>query len=91
MLTGSVLRRDGNIPSYCIKEETHTMATVKELRERAGWNQVDLAVKAGLSVGTISRIENGHKPNRGTLKLIAHALGVDVSEITTARTEESAQ
>jgi transcriptional regulator with XRE-family HTH domain len=75
------MERDGNIPPYCTTKG-ETMATVKELREQAGMNQVELAVKAGVSVNSVSRIERGYKPNKGTLKLIANALGVEVSEIT---------
>jgi transcriptional regulator with XRE-family HTH domain len=90
-MSSSIMERVGNSPLYHFEEEVHTMATVRELREQAGWNQAELAVRAGVSVSSVSRIENGRKPNKGTLKLIANALGVDVSEITIIRTGESGQ
>jgi transcriptional regulator with XRE-family HTH domain len=71
---------DGNIQHFYM--EGKTMATIQELRELRGWNQAELAVKAGVSVSSVSRVENGRKPNKGTLRLIANALGVEVSEIT---------
>lgn len=58
------------------------MATIKEIREGRKILQADLAIQAGISVKTLSRIENGYSVNRGTLKLIAAALGVDVTEIS---------
>jgi len=50
---------------------------VKELRNRKGFSQEQLAENSGLSLRTIQRIENGETEPRGeTLKLLMNALQV---------------
>lgn len=59
------------------------MPTVRELREKKGWSQQELAEKAGLGIATINNLENGRTvPNRATLKLVALALNVNVEKLT---------
>lgn len=58
------------------------MASVRELRELKGLSQVELANVAGVTVATISRLENGHPVNKATLKHISRALGVPLDKIT---------
>ena len=59
---------------------------VKDLRDRRGINQVDLARAAGVGQSLISKIENGTaSPSLKTLIRIADALGVDVGEFTKGR------
>lgn len=54
---------------------------VKELRDRRGMGQVELAAAAGVGQSLISRIENGTaNPSLRTLIRLADVLGVDVSE-----------
>ena len=56
---------------------------VKDLRNRRGMGQVELAKAAGVGQPLISRIENGTaNPSLRTLIRLADALGVDVSEFT---------
>lgn len=50
-------------------------------REAKGWNQEELAVHAGLSAKTVWVAEQSGSVNRGTLKLIAHALGMDEADL----------
>ena len=51
---------------------------LKEMRQSRLLTQKDLADQAGISVGTLLRIENGHqKPRFSTIKRLAVALGVD--------------
>lgn len=50
-------------------------------REAKGWNQEQLAVHAGLSAKTVWIAEKGGSVNRGTLKLIAYALGVNETDL----------
>lgn len=53
---------------------------IRELRERKGWSQHELAVRARTSRETVNRIENA-KVTRIDVKIlerIAIALGVDV-------------
>ena len=55
---------------------------IKELRNRKGFSQEELSEKAGLSLRTIQRIENGETEPRGdTLKRIAVAFEVSSDEI----------
>lgn len=50
---------------------------LKEARERKGWIQVQLAVAADVSPGTIGNIESGARQGKGSLPQIAKALGVN--------------
>lgn len=55
---------------------------IKGLRNRKGFSQEELAEKAGLSLRTIQRIENGETEPRGdSLKRIASAFDVSSDEI----------
>jgi transcriptional regulator with XRE-family HTH domain len=55
---------------------------VRLLLAREGWNQLDLARKAGLSQGMISQLLAGEKGVRlSTLDKVAHALQVDVGDL----------
>ena len=55
----------------------------KELQERAGLTQVELAKKAEVTEAYISMLESGtHKnPSLPALKKLARALGVPVTEL----------
>ena len=57
------------------------MVTIKELRERKGWTQAELAMHADVSFPTISRTENGHPVSKTSIRHICKALGVDVSQV----------
>ncbi len=57
-------------------------ARLKELRRLRGLSQRDLAEKAGLSTGTIAWLETRkHEPQPRTMRKIAAALGVEVSDL----------
>lgn len=58
------------------------MPTVRELRKGKKMSQGDLAKIAGVGLTTIHRLEKGHDVNPATLKAVADALEVQVSEIT---------
>src|SRR5437762_14254824 len=59
---------------------------IRELREtRKHYSQAGLAESAGCSEGTIMRVEKGLATNQGTLERIARALGVSLTEITSAK------
>jgi transcriptional regulator with XRE-family HTH domain len=50
---------------------------LKRLREAAGLSQMDLAVKAGLNLFTVAKIEQGQRePAWTTVQALARALGV---------------
>jgi transcriptional regulator with XRE-family HTH domain len=53
---------------------------VRALRIRLGWRQIDVAVRVGLSRGTISNIERGRLDavSLATLRRVAGVLGADV-------------
>lgn len=56
---------------------------VKELRNRKGFSQEELAEITQLSLRTIQRIENGETEARGdSLKRLANALGITAEELT---------
>lgn len=56
---------------------------LKEIRQRRGWTQLELAKRCGVSRGTISNFENDTKDARpSTAKKLAAALGVELEELT---------
>jgi transcriptional regulator with XRE-family HTH domain len=59
--------------------------------ERAGWSQRSLAGRAGVDPKTVNLIERGERsPTLFTMKLLADALGVCLSEVL-SRIEPSAK
>jgi transcriptional regulator with XRE-family HTH domain len=55
---------------------------VRQLRQKRGMTQEDLAHGAGITTGTLSLIERGHaNPTWGTVKGIAHALGITMGDL----------
>lgn len=58
------------------------MSTLAELRVARGWSQVELAVKSGVSVGTVTRAENGRMIQKSGIILMCQALGVNVEDVT---------
>lgn len=60
-------------------------ATVRELREARGVSREVLAVDAGLSTGTLARLELGKSdPPWSTLRAVSAALDMTVSELASA-------
>ena len=58
------------------------MNNLKAIREKALMTQPDLADRTGLTVATISRIEQGHRrPHFTTRRRLARALKVPVEEL----------
>jgi len=55
---------------------------IRQLREKRGTTQEDLAHEADITTGTLSLIERGHaNPTWGTVKGIANALNVSMGEL----------
>jgi len=55
---------------------------IRQLRQKRGITQEDLAHEADITTGTLSLIERGHaNPTWSTLKGIATALGVSMGEL----------
>jgi transcriptional regulator with XRE-family HTH domain len=55
---------------------------IRQLRERRGTTQEDLAHEADITTGTLSLIERGHaNPTWGTVKRVAIALEVSMGEL----------
>lgn len=55
---------------------------VARLRRERGWTQPDLAHRAGVSIGTISRLERGaHEGRAHTIRQVAAALEVPVADL----------
>ena len=60
----------------------HVGKRIKELREKRGLNQAQLADEAGLTQSHISRLENAeHSATNLTLGKIARALGVSIGDL----------
>ena len=57
--------------------------TLRELRERAGLTQLQLAVKAGLTPSTVYKLEAGKskRPGYTTIQRLADALGVRPDDV----------
>ncbi|MDO7671898.1 MAG: XRE family transcriptional regulator [OM182 bacterium] len=56
---------------------------VKALRKKNGWRLHDLSEKTGISVATLSKLENGKtKLNFTTVNKLAHGIGVAVTDLT---------
>lgn len=53
---------------------------VKSWRDARGWSQSDLAVKAGISFGTVQNIEAGKPVSRRTLRIALEAIGKTLEE-----------
>jgi transcriptional regulator with XRE-family HTH domain len=66
------------------QEDTLTVHKLRTLRLERGLTQEDLAQAAGLSAGTVNRIERGPgQPVRpGTARRLAEALKVPVMQLT---------
>lgn len=54
---------------------------ISELRKKKAWTQEKLADESGLSVRTIQRIESGEDASLETIRVIAEALEVEISEL----------
>lgn len=61
--------------------KTWGIQRLKEMREVRHWSQERLAEASGLSTRTIQRIEQGHKVDVASVKLLAGAFDTDVDEL----------
>jgi putative transcriptional regulator len=56
---------------------------IRRLRKKRGWKLVELSVETGLGRVFLSNLENGkHEPKLGTIKKLANAFGMSVSQLT---------
>lgn len=57
---------------------------LRRLRDAADLSQMDLAVKAGLNLFTVAKLEQGQRdPSWATVQALAKALGVSCEEFVT--------
>jgi len=56
---------------------------IARLRSNFGWNQDELAEKAGISREQVSRVENKSNPTLGSIAAIAKALKCSTSDLLT--------
>lgn len=62
--------------------DRHIGVAVRELRNRNRLTIADIAARAGMSDGMLSRIENGQvSPSLDSLNRLARALGVEISQL----------
>jgi putative transcriptional regulator len=55
---------------------------IRRLRKKRGWKLIELSVEAGLGRVFLSNLENGkHEPKLGTVKKLADAFGVTISQL----------
>ena len=58
------------------------MPTIRQLRDQAGWTQVELAERLGVTANTVARWERGEvSPDNRSRRLLELVLGVRPSEI----------
>lgn len=62
---------------------------IRQARVAQGMSQLDLADKAGVRQGTISNVENGKSCRPSTVRRIALALGIPLSEVMQSWTSPS--
>jgi len=56
---------------------------VRKLRKKRDWKLVELSVETGLGRVFLSNLENGkHEPKLGTVKKLANAFGLTISQLT---------
>jgi len=56
---------------------------VRKLRKKRDWKLVELSVETGLGRVFLSNLENGkHEPKLGTIKKLANAFGLTISQLT---------
>lgn len=55
---------------------------IRKLRKKRGWKLVELSVETGLGRVFLSNLENGkHEPKLGTVKKLAKAFGLTISQL----------
>ena len=62
-------------------EMSKELVKLKEYREAKLLTQSELAEKAGVAIGVVSKAENGGKVSLGSIKKIAGALGVRADKL----------
>ena len=65
-------------------------AAIRQAREDAGLSQAQLAVKANLGIGTLTRLESEKStdPSWSSVRAIAQALGMSVAQLAKAAEAE---
>lgn len=88
--TALLIRRKGRVKVRTTKDPKMVIAwaigqRVLAKRERCGWTQQDLADRSGIARANIARLEAGkHAPKLDTLRRIALALTLEVSDLLKA-------
>ena len=74
-----------NVPAQMRRSDQPQPAlgqAIRQLREKRGTTQEDLAHEADITTGTLSLIERGHaNPTWSTVKSLAAALGISMGEL----------
>ena len=73
-----------------IAETLEIANRVKAIRKKNGWRLHDLSKKTGISVATLSKLENGKtKLNFSTVNKLAQGIGVAVTDLTSPDLEHT--
>lgn len=66
-------------------------ALIRQLRDKRGWTQAQLANQAGITITCLSNLERGatHDPNIETIAGLAAAFGLQPSELDVRRLAEA--
>ncbi len=76
------VKMKANLLLYSQHQSRVLKMIIRKLRIQRGWSQEQLAELTDVSVRTIQRVEQGHKPGLETAKALATIFEVDVALIT---------
>lgn len=71
-------------------EQLAEKPTVRQLRQARGYSNMEFCNLAGISISTLSRLENGQAISRITAGKACRALGVNIEDVSGLKITEQA-